>query len=393
VARRIGRLACHAAVRPRRPTRRSSHGSHGNHGSRSSRGSPGSPPSHETRRGRAGERGTNAGYHSAVELPPLPAPARELTLDGFRIGHGSDTTGMTGVTVVLCPDGAVAAAEVRGSATGTRQFDSLVNSQHLATRAHAVVLAGGSGFGLAAADPVVEALARDGHGFDAGVARVPLVPTAILFDLGFGDPLARPGRALVEQALHGAAAGPVAVGSVGAGTGATVGKALGRECGMKGGAGFASLTVAGGVTVAALVAVNAFGDVRDPATGATVAGCRAAADSRRLVGAERVLAALPATAQHPWEGNTTLAVVLTDAALGKRAALKVCQMAFGGLYRALSPALTMYDGDLVVTLALGDRPAHVHQVGVLAEQAVVQAILVAVREADGFGLLPAMRDL
>ncbi|HXO40684.1 MAG TPA: P1 family peptidase, partial [Thermoanaerobaculia bacterium] len=234
---------------------------------------------------------------------------------------------------------------------------------------------------------------RDGHGFDAGLARVPVVPTAILFDLGFGDPLARPGRALVERALHEAAAGEVAVGSVGAGTGATVGKACGRECGMKGGIGFASLAVAGGPTVAALVAVNAFGDVRDPASGATVAGCRAAPGSRQLVGAERVLAALPPGAPNPWEGNTTLAVVMTDAALSKRAALKVCQMAFGGLYRALAPALTLYDGDLVVTLAAGERPAHVHQIGVLAEHAVAAAIVTGVREADGFGLLPAVRDL
>jgi L-aminopeptidase/D-esterase-like protein len=328
-----------------------------------------------------------------MDLPPLPAPARELTIGGFSIGHGSDTTGMTGVTVVLCPEGAVAAADLRGSATGTRQFDSLIGSHHLATRAHAVVLAGGSGFGLSAADAVVEALARDGRGFDAGVARVPLVPTAILFDLGFGDPLAHPGRALAEQALRAASRGEVAVGSVGAGTGATVGKALGRDCGMKGGIGFASLTAAGGPTVAALVAVNAFGDVRDPDGGAIVAGCRAAPDSHLLVGAERVLAALPAAAPNPWEGNTTLAVVMTDAVLSKRAALKVCQMAFGGLYRALAPALTLYDGDLVVTLATGERPAHIHQVGVLAERAVAAAILTGVRAADGFGLLPAVRDL
>ncbi len=328
-----------------------------------------------------------------MDYPPLPAPVGELTIGGLAIGHGSDTTGMTGVTVVLCPEGAVAAAELRGSATGTRQFDSLIGAHHLATRVHAVVLAGGSGFGLAAADPVVAALAREGHGFDAGVARVPLVPTAILFDLGFGDPAAHPGRELAEEALRTARAGPVPAGSVGAGTGATVGKALGRECGMKGGIGFASLTPAGGPTVAALAAVNAFGDVRDPATGTVVAGCRDGAGSRRLVGADRVLAALPPEGRHPWEGNTTLAVVMTDAALTKQAAHKVCQMAFGGLYRALSPALTLYDGDLVVTLATGERPAHLHQIGVLAERAVAAAILTAVREADGFGLLPAVRDL
>jgi L-aminopeptidase/D-esterase-like protein len=228
---------------------------------------------------------------------------------------------------------------------------------------------------------------------------VPIVPTAILFDLGFGDPAARPGKALVEQALASASAsdgdGEVAVGSAGAGTGATVGKALGLTQGMKGGFGFASLTAAGvpgGPTVAAAVAVNAFGDVRD-LEGRLVAGCRTAPGSRDLAGADRVLAALPPDAGHPWEGNTTLGVVMTDAVLTKAAALKVCQMAFGGFYRTFSPALSLYDGDLIVTLSTGRVRAHVHQVGVLAERAVAEAILVAVREADGFGLVPAVRDL
>lgn len=325
-------------------------------------------------------------------LPPLPEPSRRLEIPGFRIGHGTDHRGMTGVTVVLCPEGAVAAAEVRGSATGTRQFDPLVAGAHISSRAHAVVLAGGSSFGLSAADPVVEWLAARGHGFQTGVVPVPLVPTAILFDLGFGDPTARPHPELGRAALAAASQGEVAVGSVGAGTGATVGKALGRENGMKGGFGFASLAVPGGPTVAAAVAVNAFGDVRR-LDGTLVAGCRTAPDSLELASAERVFASLPPDTASPWQGNTTLAVVMTDAVLTKAAALKVCQMAFGGFYRALAPALSLYDGDLVVTLATGERPAHIHQVGVLAERAVAEAILVAVEEADGFGLLPAVRDL
>lgn len=325
--------------------------------------------------------------------PPLPPPDRRLSLPGVALGHGSDTAGKTGVTVILVPGGALAAAEVRGSATGTRQFDSLVLGHHVASRAHAVVLAGGSGFGLAAADPVVDHLARRGKGFVTGVGVVPLVPTAILFDLGFGDPSARPGRELVAAALAGAAGGEVAVGSVGAGTGATVGKARGLECAMKGGFGFASLTVPGGPTVAAAVAVNAFGDVRDPDDGRLVAGCRVAPESSELAGAETTLAHWPPDLHNPWEGNTTLAVVITDAALGKAAALKVCQMAFGGLYRALAPALSLYDGDLVVTLSCGDRRAHVNAVGVLAQRAVAAAIVTAVRQADGFGLLPAAGDL
>ena len=327
--------------------------------------------------------------------PPLPTPTRELAIPGFRLGHGTDAVGMTGVTVVLCPEGMLAAAEVRGSATGTRQFDSLVSGHHVASRAHAAVLAGGSGFGLAAADPVVEWLAARGHGFQAGPVRVPLVPTAILFDLGFGESGARPTPALVAAALDATddeRSGPVAVGSVGAGTGATIGKALGLANAMKGGFGFASLAVPGGPTVAAAVAVNAFGDVRG-LDGRLVAGCRETPESLTLAGAERVLAGLPPEAAHPWEGNTTLAVVMTDAALTKAAALKVCQMAFGGFYRTLAPALSFVDGDLVVTLAAGRVPARIDQVGVLAERAIAEAILTAVREADGFGLLPAFKDL
>jgi L-aminopeptidase/D-esterase-like protein len=300
--------------------------------------------------------------------------------------------GLTGVTVILCPEGALGAAEVRGSATGTRQFDSLVTGHHVASRAHAVVLAGGSGFGLSASDAVVEWLAERGHGFATGVGPVPLVPTAILFDLALGEPAARPTRDLVKFAIAATSSGRVAMGSVGAGTGATVGKALTPKNGMKGGFGFASFTVAGGLTVAAAVAVNAFGDVRR-LDGTTLAGCRVAPDSLELAGAERILANLPPETAHPWEGNTTLAVVMTNAKLNKPASLKVCQMAFGGFYRTLAPAVSLVDGDLVVVLSRGDYPAHVNQVGVLAERAVAEAILGGVAAADGFGLLPAAGDL
>ncbi|HEV8582400.1 MAG TPA: P1 family peptidase [Thermoanaerobaculia bacterium] len=324
-------------------------------------------------------------------MTPFPQPSRELTFPGFAIGHGTDREALTGVTVILCPEGALAAAEVRGSATGTRQFDSLVAGHHVASKAHAVVLAGGSGYGLSAADSVVDWLARRGFGFQTGIVPVPLVPTAILFDLGLGKPVA-PGPAVVETALAAAGQGSVAVGSVGAGTGATVGKALGPANGMKGGFGFASLTVPGGPTVAAAVAVNAFGDVRR-LDGTLLAGCRTVPDSRELASAERVLANLPPEGAHPWEGNTTLAVVMTDAVLLKASALKVCQMAFGGFYRTLSPALSLYDGDLVVVLSSGERKAQINQIGVLAERAIAEAILAGVGEADGFGVLPAVRDL
>ncbi len=327
------------------------------------------------------------------EYPDLPEPSDELTIDGLSIGHGSDFEGKTGVSVILCPEGATAVADVRGSGAGTRQFDSLTMPQHLANRAHAVVLSGGSGFGLASADPVVEHLRSGGHGFDTGAGVVPLVPTAILFDLAFGDSEARPSRAIVEAAVSSAGAGAIDSGSVGAGTGATVGKALGLPQGMKGGFGFVSLSSGDGPTVAAAVAVNAYGDVRDPNSGKTLAGCREAPNSSQLVGASRVLARLDPQSNHPWESNTTLAVLLTDAMLGKTELRKVCDMAFGGLYRALDPALSLYDGDMIIALATGKTPSHVHRIGVLAQEAIAQAIVCAVKTADGFGLLPAWRDL
>ncbi len=324
--------------------------------------------------------------------PDIPI-SRRLTIDGFTLGHGSDTDAMTGVTVVLCPEGATAAADVRGTATGTRQFDSLRIGHSINSKAHGVVLAGGSTYGLACSDPVLARLAAQGYGLETGFRLVPVVPTAILFDFGFGDGGAVPSHELVEAALDSAAAGEIECGSVGVGTGATVGKVDGRDRGMKGGFGFASLTVPDGPTVAAAVAVNAYGGVRDPLTGAPVAGARAAADSTEMIDAEAVLERLPPGELHPWESNTTLAVVMTDARLSKPEARKVCEIAFGGLHRALAPALTLYDGDLIVTLAMGECNAHIHQVGALAERAVAEAILTGVREADGFGLLPAVRDL
>ena len=329
----------------------------------------------------------------AMNGPALPPLSHDLTIPGIAIGHGSDLAGKTGVTVILCSEGVTAVADVRGSGTGTRQFDSLTTLHHLATRAHAVVLSGGSGFGLASADPVVEYLEAQGSGFETGIGVVPLVPTAILFDLAFGDPRARPTRALVEEAIAAASSGRIECGSVGAGTGATVGKCLGPSQGMKGGFGFASFTVEGGATVAAAVAVNAFGDIRDPDSCEILAGCRKAVDSHSLVGAQNVMAGLPPALDHPWETNTTLAVIMTDADLDKIGLRKVCDMAFGGLYRTVVPALSLYDGDLVVALTTGRQRAHVHQIGALAEECLAQAIVHAVRQADGFGLLPSWGDL
>lgn len=321
-----------------------------------------------------------------------------LDIPGFRLGHASDREGKTGVTVILAEEGAAGTAEIRGSATGTRQFDSLVSPHHPAPGVHALVLAGGSAYGLSAADGVVVELARRRIGLGGRHGVIPLVPTAILFDLGFGDSRAHPDAELALRALEAAGTDEVSVGSVGVGVGATVGKIRGVDHAMKGGFGFSALRAESGFTVAAAVGVNAFGDVRDPDSGALLAGVRVSPDSRELADSRRLLAGLPPDVVHPWEtnaasGNTTLVAILTDADLPKPLLLKVCQMAFGGLYRTLAPALTLYDGDLVATLTSRRVPAHPHAVGVLAEETVARAILRAVRNAEGFGIVPAVSDL
>ncbi len=312
-----------------------------------------------------------------------------LQIPGFSIGHEQDTVGKTGVSVILSPQGAVGAAEVQGTATGTRQFDSLVDPGHIASRVHGLVFAGGSGFGLGAADGVVSFLESRSAGFDTGVRRVPLVPTAILFDLAFGDAQVAPTAGMAQQAAENASDGQQAMGSIGAGTGATVGKANGPACAMKGGIGFAACEIPGGAQVAVLVVVNSLGDVVDPSNGEPVAGCRISPDSRQRDSARRLLLNPPP--EHAWDGNTTLVAVLTDAGLSRVALQKVCTMAFGGVSRAIDPALTQYDGDLVVALSMGERSAHPHQVGVAAQILVAEAIVRAVVEADGFGLLPNTR--
>ncbi len=307
-----------------------------------------------------------------------------------------DLAGKTGVTVILCPDGAAGAADVRGSATGTRQFDSLVDAGHVAGNVHGLVFAGGSGFGLGCADGVVAHLEEDGAGFTTGYRCVPIVPTAILFDLAFGDATAVPTVAMAADAARAAAAGEQRCGSVGAGIGATVGKANGPACAMKGGFGFAAGQVPGGARVAIAAAVNALGDVRDPLTGEPIAGCRTAPNGVERASARELLLQPPS--EHAWvknsrQGNTTLVAIMTDAALSRAELKKVCVMAFAGLGRCLDPALSEFDGDLVVALSHGEVDAHAHQVGIAAQDLVGEAIVAAVQEADGFGIVPAVADL
>lgn len=309
---------------------------------------------------------------------------------GIRVGHATDPAGLTGCTVILCPPaGAVVGVDVRGSAPATRETD-LCRPGHLVERAHAVVLAGGSAFGLAAAGGVMAWLEEQGIGHPVGVGVVPIVPAACLFDLGIGDPRARPDAAMGYRAAAAASAGAVAEGNVGAGAGATVGKLLGPEKATKAGLGTAAVHLAGGLAVGALVAVNAVGDVRDPASGRIIAGARGPDGfldiTRTLLGGEGAAALFPGT-------GTTIAAVATNAALTKEQANKVAQMAHNGLARTIDPIHTFYDGDAIFALGCGERPADVNAVGTAAALALARAVLRAVAAAAGAGGLPAARDL
>jgi L-aminopeptidase/D-esterase-like protein len=310
---------------------------------------------------------------------------------GIRVGHGTDERGCTGCTVILCPEGTVGGADVRGSAAGTRELDAL-SPMHLVPHVHAVVLAGGSAFGLDAAGGVMRYLEERGVGFDVQVTRVPIVPAAILFDLRLGDAFARPDAAMAYSACQAATDGAFAEGSVGAGTGATVGKLFGIALATKSGLGTAALDLPGGVRVAALAAVNAFGDVRDPGTGALLAGAREARESRRLADTAAAMrrGILPRGFKPE---NTTLAVVATNACLTKAQATKVCQMAQHGMVRTITPVHTTLDGDLVIGLATGEVEADVNVVGIAAAEAVARAVVRAVTTAKSLGGLPAFEDL
>ncbi|MCD6291430.1 MAG: P1 family peptidase [Anaerolineae bacterium] len=306
-------------------------------------------------------------------------------IPGIRVGHATDEQGITGCTVVLCETGAVVGVDQRGGAPGTRETD-LARPMHLVQEAHAIVLAGGSAFGLAAADGVMGWLAERGVGYSTLGTRVPIVPAAILFDLGIGDPGAYPDARMGRRACEAASDGPVPEGSVGAGTGATVGKVLGMEFAMKGGIGTAAEELGGGLVVGALVAVNALGDVVDPSTGQILAG------ARRPDGefADTLAVLRQALPQRPPAASTVVGVVATNARLDKEGACKVAQMAQDGLARAVRPAHTLYDGDTFFTLATCEMPADVNLVGAYAAEVVARAIVRAVRLARGRGGIPGL---
>jgi L-aminopeptidase/D-esterase-like protein len=302
---------------------------------------------------------------------------------GIRVGHAHNLEAGTGCTVVLCEGGAVGGVDQRGGAPGTRETDAL-HPMHLVNQVHGVVLAGGSAFGLEAAGGAARYLEERGVGFDTGVARVPIVPAAILFDLGYGRADIRPDGAMGYQACLNASEGAVEEGNVGAGAGATVGKILGMGRAMKAGIGTSSEKIGDRLIVAALAAVNAFGDVIDPQNGKILAGARASDSEGLERKAEGYFAdtlevmkslAMASDAEFSGRQNTVIGVVATNAQLNKEQANKVAQMAQDGLARTIRPAHTMVDGDTIFALATGEVAADVNLVGAVAAEVFSQAIL------------------
>jgi len=341
-----------------------------------------------------------------------PGAARGLTaVAGIKVGHHTLSERPTGCTVVLTEAGAVAGVDVRGGAPGTRETD-LLDPVNTVQKVNAIVLSGGSAFGLDAASGVMRYLEEKGVGYDAFVAKVPIVPAAILFDLGVGgNPKIRPTAECGYAAAQAATDAPVAEGSVGAGAGATVGKMGGPARSMKAGVGSAAIVMPNGLVVAALVAVNAVGDIIDPATGKVVAGVRNA-DGNGLADARVLLRSgalgrrdpdldrkKPGADAAPRPGqNTTIGVVATNATLTKAEATKMAQMAHDGYARAISPVHTPGDGDTVFALATGTftgeaNAATAGLVGALAAEAMADAIVRAATQATGLPGIPAVRDL
>ncbi len=312
-----------------------------------------------------------------------------IDIPGILVGHASNTEALTGCTVILCETGAVGGVDQRGGAPGTRETDAL-HPLHLVQEVHAVVLSGGSAFGLDAATGVVRYLEERGVGFDVGVAKVPIVPSAILFDLGIGRPEIRPDAQMGYQACLNATNNPPEQGNVGAGTGATVGKILGMGSAMKGGVGNGGYQLRNGVIIAAIVAVNPLGDVIDPASGKIIAGARNPSFEKESVQpADQFVNALEVMQKNSFgsnqeftdRNNTVIGVVATNARLSKEEINKVAQMAQDGIARTIRPAHTMLDGDTIFALSMGKEKADVNTIGAFAAEAVSQAILSAIMNA------------
>jgi L-aminopeptidase/D-esterase-like protein len=317
---------------------------------------------------------------------------------GIQVGHASDFKALTGCTVILCEEGAIGGLDIRGTAAGTRQIDAL-NHLHLVDKIHAILLSGGSAFGLDAAGGVMAFLEEKGKGFDVIMTKVPIVPAAIIFDFGIGNFRVRPDYKMGYEACLNASK-EVEEGSVGVGTGATIGKLFGIDRAMKGGLGTSSIRGPKGLIVGAIIVVNAFGDVIDPNSNQILAGARKSKKSLQLANSSKWMkqgvtrkkfAAI--TPSESAAFNTTLGVIATNANLSKKEVHQVAQIAHSGLAKVISPLHTTFDGDLIFALSLGKKKADVNTIGLLGEAALIDAVKRAVIKADGFEVIPAYKDL
>ncbi len=316
---------------------------------------------------------------------------------GILVGQVQDLQAMTGCTVILCKKGAIGGVDQRGGAPGTRETD-LLRPMHLVEKVHAVVLSGGSAFGLDAASGVMRWLDEQRIGFQTAEAKVPIVSAAVIYDLGLGDSKIRPDVEMGYKACQVASEKPPKRGNFGAGTGASVGKLFGMRQAMKSGIGSASCEVGNGVIVGAIFVVNAFGDVIDPDTNAILAGARSIIHNKRhpffadtlgqmksFVGKQVVnIASMQ---------NTVIGVVATNAKLSKEEVNKVAQMAQDGIARTIRPAHTMFDGDTIFALSTGQKFGNVNVIGAFAAEITAQAILFAVRQATSFSTFPSVSEI
>lgn len=295
---------------------------------------------------------------------------------------------MTGVTVVTCPEGATGGIDLRGSATSTRQVDSL-RPDHLVETVHAVCFAGGSAFGLDCAAGVMRALSEKNVGLNVGFRTVPIVPTAVIFDVALGDHKAFPTPEMAYQAYQNTGK-PFCSGSFGAGCGASVGKVFGIQQAMKGGQGAAVITGQDGLIVAALTVCNAYGDILDPNNGQIIAGARSTEYVNRFADAQKVLAQgfMPISSFAKAPENTVLTVIATNARLNKSACCRVAKMAHAGLSNVVRPAHSVFDGDVAIVLSGGSINVNENAIGSLAASALQQAVMDAILHADGMGVIP-----
>jgi L-aminopeptidase/D-esterase-like protein len=338
--------------------------------------------------------GVATGRQASSPAAPQTPPANNITaVPGITVGHFTLSERPTGCTVILAANGATGGVDVRGGAPGTAETD-LLAPDNTVEKVNAIVLSGGSAWGLDARSGVMKFLGEKKVGYRTAGGPVPIVPAAILYDLTIGgSPEIRPGPECGYRAAAAARAGQIEEGNVGAGAGATVGKTMGGNRAMKGGIGSAALVTSDGLIVAAIVAVNAAGSVVDPRTGRPVAGVRTA-DGRALddpFALVRRGVIQPAPARE----NTTIGVIATNARLTKAQAMKVAEMGHDGMARAIVPSHTPGDGDTLFTLATGDRAGdpNVGAIGALAAEAVADAILRAVRAARGLPGYPAAADI